>query len=109
MEQMVEERLACEQQAHVLEIGLSHWTQEEIRQGRSKLQAQLLQIDICLEQGRSDYRSTLPEWNKKVKRFNEKRRHTATHLREAALRSTVSKLLSRTARRLSKLRVATAE
>ena len=103
IELLVEESLACEQRAHVLEVGLSHWSKEEIDERQSQLLDQVAGIERCLEKGQEALRAGRVAWEEKVQRMNKQHRHSANHLREAALRSTVSKLLNRTRKRLSKL------
>ena len=104
LKEQIERSLACEQKAHVLDVGLSHWTQEEIRRNQNQLGAQIGLIEHCLERGKLELKASRREWDERVARSNELRRHSAQHLREAALRSTISKLLNRTERRLPKLR-----
>ena len=104
LKEQIERSLACEQKAHVLDVGLSHWGEEEIRRNQIQLRAQIRLIEYCLERGKLELKASRREWDERVVRSNELRRHTAQHLREAALRSTISKLLKRTDRRLHKLR-----
>ena len=104
LKKQIERGLACEQKAHVLDVGLSHWSEEEIRGNQVQLRAQIGLVEHCLEKGKLELRASRREWNERVTRSNESRRHTAQHLREAALRSTIGKLLKRTEQLLPKLR-----
>ena len=104
LEKMVEESLACHQKAVVLEVGLELLTKEEVIEQKPFLRAQVIHIEACAAKGNADLEKGRDGWREKVKRLNQGKRHSATHLREAALRSTIGKILKRTKKSLLKLR-----
>ena len=99
----MEESLACRQKAIVLEVGLEHLTKEEVQEQRALLAAQVTNIQACVEKGLTDLGKGRDAWKEKVKRMNDRKRHSASHLREAGLRSTIGKILDRTKKSVAKL------
>jgi hypothetical protein len=109
IEARVEAALACQQRAILVEVGLTHLSDEEKGSQRSALNAAMGGIAHCVSLGQKNMEGDHKAWQERVRRANVHKKHSASHLREAALRSTVLKLLKRTETLLLRLRVALAE
>jgi hypothetical protein len=109
LESRVDSALACHQRAILLEVGLVHLSEEEKVRQRSRLNATMVGIDQCVSDGKKNMALDHEAWQERVRRANLQKKHSASHLREAALRSTVFKLLKRTEVLWLRLRVVLAK
>ena len=104
LQQLTAECLACEHTAQVLEQEIAGWPDELVSQGRGQLQARLDRVQTCRDKGRDDLDKGETLWRERWQKAHRRSRLSNALLRQAAMRSTVRKLLHRTQTRISKIK-----